>query len=86
MNNIDITNTNFVPRGKFDKNIYRNSDIDERLQTFNFLGNFKDNGKLSWNLDKFNSYEIFDNDVPTDKMKVIILKSHETVNTKSSDI
>ena len=44
------------------------------------------NGKLSWNLDKFNSYEIFDNDVPTDKMKVLILKSHETVNTKSSDI
>jgi len=35
--------TNFIPRGKFDKNIYRDREIDERTQTLNFLGNFKDN-------------------------------------------
>jgi len=35
---------NFVPRGKYDTNVYRkNEDIDERVQTLQFLGNFKDN-------------------------------------------
>jgi len=39
-----ITNRmNFIPRGKFDKIVYRNEDIDERTQTLKFLGNFKDN-------------------------------------------
>jgi len=36
--------TNFVPRGLFDKNVYRNNtDIDNRVQSKEFLGNFTDN-------------------------------------------
>jgi len=43
-NTNNFTNrTNFVPRGKFDRNVYRSPDIDPRTQTIEFLGNFKDN-------------------------------------------
>jgi len=36
--------TNFVPRGLFDKNVYRNNNaIDNRVQSNDFLGNFTDN-------------------------------------------
>jgi len=35
--------TNYIPRGKFDKNIYRSQGLDPQVQTPEFLGNFKDN-------------------------------------------
>ena len=49
--------TNFIPKGKFDKNIYiENNDIDPRVQTKEFLGNFVDNFMIRDNIDK-NSIE-----------------------------
>jgi len=41
---MDQLKTNFIPRGKFDKHIYKiNYIIDPLVQSEEYLGNFKDN-------------------------------------------
>ena len=47
MQNNTTFNTNFVPRGKFDKNVYRSPEIDPRTQAVEFLGNFKQNFEVA---------------------------------------
>ena len=61
MNNINNNNsklkTTYIPRGKYDKNEYNKLDIDERTQSSEFLGNFKQNFDLTKNasLNDFNN-------------------------------